>query len=78
MGEQDSSKQHKCDQRKLELVGRAKLIKLNEIGFVERKGRSRILRGTGNVEVFFPHKEDKKTVRYTKRVFLARYAQLID
>jgi|GEM_PF-4284958 len=77
MQQESSDKQHKCDVRKLELVGKAKLVKLGEIGFVERKGRSRILRGKGNVEVFFPNKEDKRTVRYTKRVFLARYARYI-
>ena len=77
MQEDSSDKQHKCDQRKLELVGRAKLLKLNEVGFVERRGRSRILRGQGNVEVFFPEKEDKRIVRYTKRVFRAQYAQYL-
>lgn len=72
-----NSKAHKWNHRKLDLVGEAELVKLNKIGFVEKKGRGRILRGKGNVEVFFPEKEDKKTKRYTRKVFLAEYARYL-
>ena len=74
----NSEKQHKCADRKLALVGRAKLTKADKVGFVEKKGRGRIKRGAGNVEIFFPEKEDKRTVRYVKRIFLAQYARYID
>jgi len=70
-------KVEKCAARKLELIGKAKLVKANEIGFVERKGRSRILRGEGHVEVFFFQKEDRSSIQYSKRVFLAKYAEYL-
>ena len=77
MQTQSSTKKHKCEQRALALVGRARLVKLDKVGFVEKKGRNKILRGKGNVEVFFLEKEDKRSVRYVKRVFLAQYAQFL-
>ena len=78
MQAEPSQKQHKCADRKLDLVGRAELTRANKVGFVEKKGRGRIRRGQGNIEVFFPEKEDKRTVRYAKRVFLAQYARYLD
>jgi len=71
------TKSNKCHDRDLELVGKAKPIKLESVGFVEKRGRNRILRGEGHVEIFFPEKEDRRAVYYSKRVFLAQYAQFL-
>lgn len=71
------TKSNRCQDRELEFVGKARPKKLGEIGFVEKKGRSRILRGEGNVEIFFPHKEDRKSIYYSKRVFLASFAEYL-
>ena len=70
-------KSNKCQDRQLELVGKARPKKLEEVGFVEKKGRGRILRGEGNVEIFFPQKEDRRAVYFCKRVFLAGYAEYL-
>jgi len=71
------TKSNKCHDRELELVGKARPKKLGDVGFVEKKGRSRILRGEGNVEIFFLEKEDRRNVYYSKRVFLAGYAEYL-
>jgi len=71
------TKSNRFQDRELELVGKARPRKLGEVGFVEKKGRSRILRGEGNVEIFFPQKEDRNSIYYCKRVFLASYAEYL-
>jgi len=67
----------KCEQRKLELVGKAKPRKLDSIGFVEKRGRQRLLQGKGHVEIFFPAREERRTIYYEKRVFLAQFAEYL-
>ena len=59
------------------MVGKARPKKLETVGFVEKKGRSRILRGEGHVEIFFPEKEDRRAIYFSKRVFLAGYAEYL-
>jgi len=71
------TKSNRCQDRQLELVGKARPRKLGEVGYVEKKGRNRILRGEGNVEIFFLQKEDRKSVYYCKRVFLASFAEYL-
>ena len=77
MQKQTTSKLDKYQDRELELVGRARPKMLDQVGFVEKKGRNRILRGEGHVEIFFPEREDRHATYYTKRVFLAQYAQFL-
>ena len=70
-------KPDKCRDRELQLVGKARPKALGEVGFVEKKGRSRILRGEGHVEIFFLEKEDHRSSYYSKRVFLAEFAEYL-
>ena len=71
-------KSARYEDRRLHLVGMARAKKLGDVGFIEPEGRKAIVKGKGTVEIFYPEREERRTVYYNRRVFLAEFAEFIE
>ena len=61
----------------LVLVGKAKPKTLDDIGYVEERGRKAIKTGRGVVQLFFPAQQTRRTVRFSRRLFIATHMELL-
>ena len=68
----------KCEDRRLRLVGKARSKALGDVGFIEETGKKAINKGRGAVEIFFLDREERRTIYYNRRVFLAQFAELVE
>ena len=59
------------------LISKAKPKALPDVGYVEERGRRAIETGRGVVPLFFPVQQSRRTVRFSRRLFVPGSVEII-
>jgi len=67
----------KFEDKVLTLVAKAKPKALSDVGYIEERGRLAIRNGQGIVKLYFPESETRRSVRFSRRLFVADRVELV-